>query len=106
MTQELPPGLNDFCDRMLTQLCEGESAVVEGCVRLSRVMMLAYRPLHVRELRSVTGRLDEQQGIERLVERIASSVKMRGRYVEFVHQSTRDYLAEGRGRSVLNAGDR
>jgi hypothetical protein len=100
--QEIPPGLNEFYHQMLSQVCEGESVDVEGCVRLLRVMMLAYRPLHIYELRSVMGFSDDQQEIDRLIERSVSFVKMRGEYVEFVHQSTRDYLAEGPGRSILD----
>ncbi|KAF7505951.1 hypothetical protein GJ744_012393 [Endocarpon pusillum] len=103
--QELPPRLQDFYHRMLIQLCNGESSVVKGCVRLLKVMMLAYRPLHICEVSSVTDLLDDQHAIERLVDRSASFVKMRGRYVEFIHQSTRDYLAEGPGRSQLDSQD-
>ena len=103
--QELPPGLKDFYHQRLTQLCDGESSVVEGCVRLLKVMLLAYRPLHVREVSSVTDLLDDQREIERLVNQSASFVKMRGRYVEFVHQSARDYLAEGPGWSLLDSQD-
>jgi hypothetical protein len=79
---------------MLCQLRQGESADVEGCMRLLRIMMLAYRPLHVLEVSSLTGRSNEQEEIEGMIDRSTSFVKMRGRHVEFVHQSTRDYLAE------------
>ena len=100
--QEIPSGLNEFYHRMLSQLCEGEPVDVKGCVRLLRVMMLAYRPLHIYELKSVMGFSDDQQEIDRLVERSVSFVKMRGQYVEFVHQSIRDYLTKGPGRSILD----
>jgi hypothetical protein len=101
--QDLPPALNDFYHRMLTQLCDGESLVTEGYARLLKVMMLAYRPLHVREVSSVTGLPDDQRYIEGLIDRSASFVKMRGMYVEFVHQSARDYLAGANGRSMLTS---
>ena len=45
--QDIPPGLDEFYDRMLSQLCQGEPADVAGCMRLLQVMMLAYRPLHI-----------------------------------------------------------
>ena len=100
--QELPSGLSEFYDQSLTQLCENESAM-EGCVRLLRVMMLAYRPLHMLEVSSVTGLTNEQDKIKSMVEQSSSFMKMRGQYIDFMHQSTRDYLATGRGYSVLNS---
>jgi len=53
--QDLPPDLPDFFRRVFNQLNEGESAVVKGCMRLLKAMMLAYRPLNVEEVGSVTG---------------------------------------------------
>jgi NACHT domain len=103
--QDLPPDLNDLYHRMLVQLCDGETSLVEGCVQLLQVMMLAYRPLNVHEVSSVTGLPDDPRYIEGLVDRSASFVKRRGIYVEFVHQSTRDYLAGRHGRSLLSFYD-
>jgi hypothetical protein len=53
--QDLPPDLNDFYRRAYTDLCCGESHVVDGCTRLLKVMMLAYQPLNVHEVSSVAG---------------------------------------------------
>jgi hypothetical protein len=100
--QDLPPGLHPFYDRIFTQLSEGEPAVVKGCFRLLKVMMLAYRPLNIAEVCSVTGLSDEELGIEALVGRCASFAKMRETYIEFVHQSARDYLAGKNGQSILD----
>jgi len=102
---DLPLGLNDLYHQMLTQLCHGELTMVESCVRLLQVLMQAYRPLHVREVSSVTGLPDDLGYVEALADRSASFVKQRGMYIEFVHQSTRDYLAGTNGRSVLEAHD-
>jgi len=101
--QDLPPGLHPFYHRIFNQLGEGESAVVKGCMRLLRVMLLAYRPLNVEEVGSVTGLSDEEGAIEALVDRCASFVKTRGTSIEFVHQSARDYLAGKDGQSILNS---
>jgi hypothetical protein len=103
--QDLPPGLNAFYHQMLVQLCDGETSLVERCVQLLQVMMLAYRPLNMHEVSSVTGIPDDPRYIEGLIDRSASFVKMRGMYVEFVHQSTRDYLAGRHGRSLLDFYD-
>lgn len=98
--RKLPPGLPAFYRRIFDQLRCGESEIVERCLRLLKVMMLAYRPLDVTEVRSVTGFSDREIASERLVDRCASFIKMRGTRIEFVHQSARDYLA-GKGEHLL-----
>ena len=94
--RELPPGLPAFYQRIFDQLRYGESGTVESCLRLLKVMMLAYRPLDAREVCSVTGFSDREVAVDGLVDRCASFIKMRGTRIEFIHQSARDYLA-GKG---------
>jgi hypothetical protein len=102
--QALPPGLHDFYHRIFKQLDEGESTVVNGCMQLLKGMMLAYRPLNMAEVGSVSGLSGEWVTIEALVDRCASFIKMRGSSeIEFVHQSARDYLAGKNGQSILDA---
>ncbi|KUL82098.1 hypothetical protein ZTR_10075 [Talaromyces verruculosus] len=90
--QHLPPGLYLFYSRVLSQIIE-DSALVNGCIRLLRVMMLVYRPLEIAEIVSVTGLSETEFSSEKIVNRCASFLKMRGRVIEFVHQSSRDFLA-------------
>jgi hypothetical protein len=104
--RDLPPGLTPYYHQILIQLCDGESSVVTGCIRLLKVMMLAYRPLNVTEMSSVTGLPEEELATKALVGRCASFVKMRGKDIEFVHQSARDYLASKNGQSVLDCHDK
>jgi hypothetical protein len=101
--QDLPPGLHPFYHRIFDQLNKGESAVVKGCMRLLKGMMLAYRPLNLAEVGGVTGLSDEEVAAEALVDRCASFVKMRGTDIEFVHQSARDYLAGKNEQSILDS---
>jgi hypothetical protein len=101
--QDLPPGLHPFYNRVFNQLSKGESAIVKGCVRLLKVMMLAYRPLNMAEVGSVTGLSDQLVTVEALVHRCASFLKMRGADIEFVHQSARDYLSKKNGQSILDS---
>jgi hypothetical protein len=101
--QDLSPDLHDFYRRVFNQLNEGESAVVKGCMRLLKAMMLAYRPLNVEEVGSVTGLSDQLVAIEAWVDRCASFVKRRGTDIEFVHQSARDYLAGKDGQSMFDS---
>ena len=101
IVEDLPPGLTPYYHRILTQLSDGELPVVTRCLRLLKVMMLTYRPLNMSELSSVTGLHKEEPAIKNLIDRCASFVKMRGREIEFVHQSARDYLDGMNGRSLL-----
>jgi hypothetical protein len=100
--QDLPLGLPAFYRRVFNQLNEGEPAVVKGCMRLLKVMMLAYRPLNVEEVGSVTGLSDQLVDVEAWVDRCASFVKRRGAEIEFVHQSARDYLSGKDGQSIFD----
>ncbi|KAL8777436.1 MAG: hypothetical protein Q9194_002548 [Teloschistes cf. exilis] len=100
MIQKLPPGLPAFYRQIFNQLHYGESEIVESCLRLLKVMMLAYRPLDVKEVCSVAGFSDRDMAVDGLVDRCASFIKMRGTRIYFVHQSARDYLA-GKGEHSL-----
>lgn len=91
--QDLPPGLNAFYSRVFDQLHQGDKTIGRRCMRLLKVMTLAYRPLSLLEIESVTGFPDQQVAIDRLVDRCASFLRVRGTYVDFVHQSARDYLS-------------
>lgn len=94
--QQLPPGLHSIYHRMYTQLGAGDTADRKRCIELLNVMMLVYQPLQVVEVESLTGFTDEYLDIEELVGKCASFITMRGTFIEFVHQSARDYLAEGK----------
>lgn len=104
--QDLPPGLYPFYRRIFNQLSSCEPVVAKGCMRLLQVMILAYRPLKMAEVCSIASPFDEGVALEVLVDRIASFVKMRGAYIEFVHQSVRDYLAKENGLSKLDSHER
>ncbi|KAL8998435.1 MAG: hypothetical protein Q9188_006099 [Gyalolechia gomerana] len=103
--QELPPGLDAFYHRILDQLRHGEYVAVKSCMRLLKVMMLAYRPLNVLEVGSVTGFSPQEVAVEAFVDRCASFIKMQGTSIEFVHQSARDFLDGQSGQSMINCYD-
>lgn len=84
--QDLPPGLHSFYEHMFGQIIDGHSGMVHGCLRLLRVMMLVYRPLKLAELICVTGLSETHIASEKIVDRCASFIKMRGSVIEFVHQ--------------------
>ncbi|KAJ6114794.1 hypothetical protein N7486_000572 [Penicillium sp. IBT 16267x] len=99
--QQLPPGLRSFYDRMYDQLGLGEKDDRKRCMELLNVMMLVYQPLQVVEVESLTGFTDEYWEIEALVGKCASFITMRGTFIEFNHQSARDYLAGEKSPSAL-----
>ncbi|KAF7919155.1 uncharacterized protein EAE98_009475 [Botrytis deweyae] len=101
--QDLPPGLHLYYNRVLHELSKGQPAVVKGCMRLLRVMMLVYRPLNVVEVDSVLGL--SKNDTARVLDRCASFLKVRGTDIKFVHQSARDYLAGENGRSILDTSE-
>ncbi|KAJ5698118.1 G-protein beta WD- 40 repeats containing protein [Penicillium macrosclerotiorum] len=102
MIQGLPPGLHPFYDRILHQLNNSEPHIARQHMRLLKAMTLAYRPLKVQEVPSVTGLTSEDDIIEVLVDRCASFIKMQGNTIQFVHQSARDYLASDQALSILD----
>ncbi|KAJ5419723.1 uncharacterized protein N7487_003273 [Penicillium crustosum] len=104
--RNLPPGLHPFYDRILNQLSKGEPDDVYKCMRLLKAMILAYRPLKMEEVPSVTGLTNEDDAIQMLVNRCASFVRMQEHKIEFVHQSARDYLAGENGQSLLDSYER
>ncbi|EPS35679.1 hypothetical protein H072_10928 [Dactylellina haptotyla CBS 200.50] len=100
--QELPSGLHPLYGRILDQLSLGDPAVVKGCIQLLQVMTLAYRPLNIAEVTSVSGICDDGVSIDKLVDRCASFIKIRGPAdIEFIHKSARDYLHGEGGQSVF-----
>ena len=101
--QDLPPGLHPLYNRVFHQLSEGDSAMVKGCMRLLKAILLAYRPLAIAEVGSVSGLSEEWDAIKALVDRCASFLKMRGTNIEFVHQSARDYLAGKNCQPILDS---
>jgi hypothetical protein len=105
MIQDLPPGLTSLYSRVFKQLQTGHPTDVKACTRLLNVMNLAYRPLSLGEVASVSGPTIEETDVITLVDRCASFLKRRENHVEFVHQSARDFLKGEIGQSLLDLHD-
>ncbi|KAK6351443.1 hypothetical protein TWF718_004603 [Orbilia javanica] len=106
--EERPPGLHPFYKRALDQLSSGKLDLMNGCIRLLQIMMLAYRPLTVTELDSIWDPSRRLVSIDRLIDRCSSFVRRQKKtgVIEFIHQSARDYLAGDYGQSIINSGER
>ena len=94
--QDVLPGLSSVYARAFEELGRGDAHVSQRCMRLLRVMMLAYRPLKVAEVESLAGSGYQDVLAYDTIERCAFFVKISDDSIEFVHQSARDYL-DGQG---------
>ncbi|OJJ43208.1 hypothetical protein ASPZODRAFT_169522 [Penicilliopsis zonata CBS 506.65] len=95
--QTLLPGLQSFYHEALIQISRRGSK----SLRILKVLSLAYRPLHIQELESVTGLAQQDIDIERLLSECESFINLRNDYLEFSHQSARDYLGGGKASAIL-----
>lgn len=93
-----PEGLVPLYQRAFQQLHGSRES--EACEHILKVLMLAYRPLHISELGGLINTEDEG-AVRRLVDCCSSFIHLRENSVEFVHQSARDYLGGKDGQSLL-----
>lgn len=93
---EFPPELERLYDQVYTNLCADHHPDREKHLQLLKVLMLAYRPLNIPELISISALTDNRADSKRLIDQCSSFIKSRSegdvQYVEFVHQSARGYL--------------
>jgi len=99
------PGLDNVYCRAIDELFVGKQSIVEGCIRLLKVMKLTFRPLNLHEVGHVAGLRDDKRYIQTLIDRCASFVQNRGPYVEFQHQTALEFLDVGSGSSLLESRD-
>ncbi|CAI7644323.1 unnamed protein product [Penicillium bialowiezense] len=102
--QNAPHGLRPLYGQAFKQLGHGQTKKIPMCMRMLKVMMLAYRPLKMGEFAAIAGfEESEEMSLMSLVIRCASFIRLRGHSVDFVHQSVRDYLAENDQQLVLDS---
>lgn len=102
--QEEPGGLPQLYDRMMSRV-EREKWDAEACYGILAVTTLAYRPLHLLELRTLTGEksstIDE---LSRLVHLCGSFLTVQASYVYLIHQSAKDYLTTNAATKIYPTG--
>lgn len=101
--QDLPQDLHDLYHEEMKHLTKGKPRVVKACLRLLKVMMLAYRPLNIEEVVSVTGQSCRSITVESMVHRCGSLAEVRGKDVVIASHSAREYLAGKNGQSILDS---
>ncbi|MDB5821283.1 MAG: hypothetical protein JWQ11_4923, partial [Rhizobacter sp.] len=94
--EEIPAGLQRLYDRMMRQVQKLERRDPEFCRLVLSTTTLAYSPLHLLELGTLSG-LPRQISnnvdyIMKIIGNCGSFLTIREGYVYFVHQSAKDYL--------------
>lgn len=89
---EIPPGLPVLYDRMMGDIGKSTSDYRDSCLAVLSVATLAYRPLHILELRTIAGLRYETADLKRIVDMCGSFLTLVDNYVYPIHQSAKDYL--------------
>ena len=97
-----PTGLIPLYERMLDQvLRQKDEDDVKVCRRILRAVVLAFRPLHLEEIEVFTEGLGDVQG---LVSHCGSFIAVREGVAYLVHQSAKDFLADGKRTGIFHSG--
>ncbi|KAH6641786.1 hypothetical protein F5144DRAFT_643434 [Chaetomium tenue] len=89
---ETPPGLPVLYDRMMGDIGKSTSDYRDSCLAVLSVATLAYRPLHILELRTIAGLSCETADLKRIIDMCGSFLTLVDDYVYPIHQSAKDYL--------------
>jgi hypothetical protein len=91
----IPKGLTPLYDRMINQIQHLDYDYPQLCLLTLATATLAYRPLHILEIRSLGGLGEEIPDLEdfaRIINMCGSFLTIRENYVYFIHQSAKDHL--------------
>ena len=91
--RQMPSGLKDLYDRMMSQIKELKRNDPKYCKSVLSTMTLVYRPLHVSEL-AVLSDLSTNVPVREIIKICASFLTVRNDIVYLVHQSAQDYLTK------------
>jgi len=100
--REMPPGLSDLYNHMMTRIENGKKIKPQDCKRVLEATFLAFRPLCFSELAVITCLpLDLTK---EAVKECGSFVTVSGEIVNLIHQSAKDYLGENYTSRLQPAG--
>jgi hypothetical protein len=100
--KEMPPGLPELYDHMMTRINNGEMIDPQDCKKVLVATSLAYRPLSLPEL-AVLADLPPKINPQTIVEECGSFLTTKENTVYLIHQSAKDYL-EANHESKLQQG--
>jgi hypothetical protein len=93
--KDIPAGLSLLYQRMMKQIVELKYDR-DFCYLVLATVTIAYRPLHLLELGTISGLPEEEfktkKDLEELINTCGSFLVIRGDYIYFIHQSAKDYL--------------
>ncbi|RYP50627.1 hypothetical protein DL768_003909 [Monosporascus sp. mg162] len=90
---EIPSGLPPLYDRMMGDIGKSTSEYRDSCLVILSIAALAYRPLHILELRTLAGlEKYETADLEKIVDMCGSFLTPLESRVYPIHQSAKDYL--------------
>ncbi|RYP63005.1 hypothetical protein DL771_009490 [Monosporascus sp. 5C6A] len=93
IVDEIPSGLPPLYDRMMRNIGMSTSAYEAPCLAVLSITTLAYRPLHLLELRMLTGlEQHDTADLERIVDMCGSFLTLADSRIYPIHQSAKDYL--------------
>ncbi|KAM0259203.1 hypothetical protein ACHAQJ_003408 [Trichoderma viride] len=93
--ETIPGELKALYARMVHQTLDYRGEDPELCIRVLSTMSLAYRPLHLCELRILAGfqdNLARPSTLVRLVKKCGSFLTIRDNTIYFIHQSAKHYI--------------
>jgi hypothetical protein len=105
--EQLPPGLEDLYARMMEQVLQGGERERDFCLRILRAVSLAFRPISIEELITMTGlprKLLDNDGLSEFIDLCGSFIIVRENIIYFVHQSAKDYLVTDGAQGLFPAG--
>ncbi|KAJ4305977.1 hypothetical protein N0V88_000767 [Collariella sp. IMI 366227] len=100
--REMPPGLSELYDHMMTRIEEGQVIEPQDCKTVLVVTSLAFRPLSISELSVLTDLPFDVA--ETAIEMCGSFLTITNGTVNLIHQSAKDYLEKNYESRLQPAG--
>jgi hypothetical protein len=91
IVKEIPPGLSELYDHMMTKIESGKRTYPQHCKNVLVITSFAYRPLSLAEL-AILADLPAKMSPQTIVEKCGSFLTTRDNTVYLIHQSAKDYL--------------
>ncbi|EAW16767.1 Pfs, NACHT and WD domain protein [Aspergillus fischeri NRRL 181] len=89
--ENIPTDLFGLYNQMIEQIDQLKGRRRDVCIKVLSMAVLAYRPLHLSEMRHLTAKQKKGE-IERTVGLCGSFLTIRDEYVYLIHQSAKDHL--------------
>ncbi|KAL8944841.1 MAG: hypothetical protein Q9211_000448 [Gyalolechia sp. 1 TL-2023] len=103
LLEQLPSGVEPLYEWMLDRVLHQENEDdIELCRQILRLVILAFRPLHLEEI-AVFAKIQESE-LEDLVNKCGAFITIREDVVYLIHLSAKDYLEDDKRKVILCPG--